>query len=296
MLPHDKPKLSFLFWNLRGGDSDTLQRCIGRLAQIGTNVFIFAECQIPRETMVRVLNGGSTSGLHRAVPCINNRLHFYSNLPLISWFDRSLSDGDGRFIAQELTVEGIGNILIFAAHFRSATNLNENARAIFVRGAARDIVKIERDAGHERSLLVGDLNLNPFDSGLTDTDALHAVMTKELAVSARTHSIRKEFSLFYNPMWAYFGDHRLAGTAEKLSRPGGTYFYPNTGDPANTFWKVYDQLLLRPSIMNCLRNLEILTSVGADSLVTPSGRPRSDKISDHLPLFFELDFRGLSNG
>ena len=52
---------------------------------------------------------------------------------------------------------------------------------------------------------------------------------------------------------------------------------------------MYDQVLLRPELMNTLRDLRILTSDGVEPLVTPNGTPKKSNASDHLPLFFQLE-------
>jgi hypothetical protein len=52
---------------------------------------------------------------------------------------------------------------------------------------------------------------------------------------------------------------------------------------------MFDQVLLRPSLMDSLAELRILDSDGQGPLVTERGRPRSSTASDHLPILFRLD-------
>jgi predicted HTH transcriptional regulator len=45
-----------------------------------------------------------------------------------------------------------------------------------------------------------------------------------------------EYSMFYNPMWLFLGDEK---------QPYGTYYH-NNGDSINTYWNLYDQVIIRP--------------------------------------------------
>jgi hypothetical protein len=139
--------------------------------------------------------------------------------------------------------------------------------------------------------LVGDLNMNPFDGGLIQTTALHAVMTEELAVSVQQLESREDYPPFYNPMWSCLGDRdgHSPNPPFRRRRPPGTYFFANTRARANHFWHMYDQVLLRPALMHSLAHLQILDSDGEIDLVTSQGRPRQDSLSDHLPIHFVLD-------
>ena len=90
----------------------------------------------------------------------------------------------------------------------------------------------------------------------------------------------EEHPFFYNPMWGCFGD-RTPG-------PPGS-FYLGTSKPVNYFWNIYDQVLLRPGLVDALRDLAILDTDGSESLLTKAGLPQTSGGSDHLPLFFQLN-------
>jgi hypothetical protein len=81
-------------------------------------------------------------------------------------------------------------------------------------------------------------------------------------------------------MWGCFGD-RTPG-------PAGTFFYP-ASSPRGYYWNVFDQVLLRPALMDALNELRILDEDGQDSLLTNRGHPRASDLSDHLPVLFRLD-------
>jgi endonuclease/exonuclease/phosphatase family metal-dependent hydrolase len=140
---------------------------------------------------------------------------------------------------------------------------------------------LEDDRDHRRTVAVGDFNMNPFEPGLVATKAFHGVMTKRLAHTVNRLSRRADYPCFYNPMWQLFGD--------RTPQPPGTHFFMNTTDVTNQFWHIYDQVLLRPALMDKLQQLHILDSDGLESLVTKEGRPRRSMFSDHLPIYFQLD-------
>jgi len=107
------------------------------------------------------------------------------------------------------------------------------------------------------------------------------VMDRRIA-SAGSRKVRgKDHMFFYNPMWSKFGD---AGAA-----PPGTYFYRD-GSDVNYFWNMFDQVLVRPSLLGSLPNdsVNIVTRIGDMDLLTDRGRPNSRVASDHLPIVCKL--------
>jgi len=83
-------------------------------------------------------------------------------------------------------------------------------------------------------------------------------------------------------MWSYFGDIS--------SGPAGTYYY-DTGTQVNFFWNMFDQVLIRPDLLDAFQNeeIKILTEVRGNSLLANSGRPDISFGSDHLPILFRLN-------
>ena len=63
-----------------------------------------------------------------------------------------------------------------------------------------------------------------------------------------------------------------------------------TSQPVTYYWNMFDQVLIRPSLIDCFRNdsLKILDSDGMQSL-TRTGRPEQGAASDHLPILFGLE-------
>ncbi len=168
-------------------------------------------------------------------------------------------------------------VLLAAVHIPGKPGWEEGDQAEAASRLAKQIASVEDKYGCKDTILVGDLNMEPFHRGVCSAYGFHGVMTKEIA-SKEARTVQGErCPFFYNPMWAHFGD-RTPG-------PPGTFYF-SSAQPGARFWHMLDQVLLRPSLMEKLKQLEILTSDGSTSLMNKRGIPEA---SDHLPVFFELD-------
>lgn len=290
--------VTFLFWNLRGNHKKSLAaraprllRSIKRFAEQGVQVFLFAEFALDAANVTDVLTSEKFGRFYQ-VPARSRRVAIFSNLASAAWSERYYDAVSDRITVQEMQVGHALGILLIGAHLDAAP-LGLAGRAEWARELAKDIRRIENDAGHSRTVLAGDLNMNPFDAGLIETSALHAVMTKSLAKSVQDLGSRKDCLPFYNPMWSYFGDWSSTTPTDAVlaDRLGGTYFYRDTNDRANHFWQVYDQVLVRPKLMDRLVRLDVIGSDGVERLTSRSGRPRSASLSDHLPVSFTIELR-----
>jgi hypothetical protein len=91
-------------------------------------------------------------------------------------------------------------------------------------------------------------------------------------------------------MWGMLGD--------LTSQPPGTYFY-DSGSEVNYYWNVYDQVLLRPSLLGFMapHPVTVVTELGGTSLLSDAGRPDRVAMSDHLPIVCHLhEFLEHANG
>ena len=92
----------------------------------------------------------------------------------------------------------------------------------------------------------------------------------------------RSYPFFYNPMWGHLGDWS--------DRPPGSYYYERA-EHVSYFWNIFDQVLIRPKLLERFRSdeLRIVDQAGDISLRTADGRPDHDTGSDHFPLLFRLD-------
>ena len=148
------------------------------------------------------------------------------------------------------------------------------------------IEEAEELVGHEHSLLIGDLNMNPFEAGTIAADCLHGVMDRKIAESRDRQVLGQRKKFFYNPMWKYYGPQLHIETS-----PPATYYY-DKNRVRELFWYMFDQVMVGPEIADRLleNELQILCYADNQSLIKERGGiPDKTDASDHLPILFKLN-------
>ena len=267
---------TFLFWNL---NRKPLQSLIATLAvQHQIDVLIFAECVIKPEVLLQSLcEAGSQYYYLPSRVC--EKIEMFTRFPSDAF---EIIIDVKRLIIQHIKVPKAKNILLAATHFPSKLHWDDASQALECVDVANRITKAEEQVGHSRTILVGDLNMNPFEDGLISAKALHAVMSRAIAEKGSRIVQGERYPFFYNPMWNFFGDVSPG--------PPGTYHYSKS-TLKTFFWNMFDQVLIRPPLLDSFSHdqLQILTTVGNISLLTKRGIPNSKLVSDHLPLLFTID-------
>ena len=145
-----------------------------------------------------------------------------------------------------------------------------------------------REAVEEREVLrsnsatiaIGDFNMSPYSRGMTDPTTLNAAACRTAAKGTRTVRSRKH-NYFFNPMWEILGSR----TADQ--QPGSFY---KRYDNSAIFWHLYDQVLLRPELVDRMvpDSPWVMTTAGTLGLVKPRWAIDS-QFSDHLPIAISLE-------
>jgi len=268
--------IRFLFWNINGKSLDSVIADLAVSHDI--DVLLLAECALPPHKMLQTLNRGGDLGF-RSTFSECERVAIYTRFSDDFIVPRSESGG---FTIRRLRLPARTEILLAAVHLPSKShwrNASQNAECIEL---GRHIREEEERAGHRRTVLVGDLNMDPFQEGVVAAPGLGAVMTRQLADREVRTVQGREYPFFYNPMWGLFGD--------ATPGPPGTYYY-GSGEHLIYFWNMFDQVLIRPELMASFRNesLRILCENGGTSFLDRRGLPDASRASDHLPIMFELD-------
>jgi len=68
-----------------------------------------------------------------------------------------------------------------AVHLSSKLYQKQDDHILYSTRLARQIGEAEQSLGHSRTLIIGDLNMNPFESGVVGAEALHGVADRRIA-------------------------------------------------------------------------------------------------------------------
>lgn len=269
--------ISFLFWNVK---RQPLRERTARLVVAhSVDVVILAECEMSSAVVSRAIND-ATGGTFRVVPGSGDELRLFGRLPSSGW--RFLLRGQLEgWLAFGLSAPDVPDILLVAAHLPSKLRTAEHDRMLVASRLAADVRQLEQQEGHARAIVVGDFNVNPFEAPVAGAGGLHGVLDARVAEREARTIYGHEYPMLYNPMWGFLGD-RTPG-------PPGTY-YRASSESVNYFWNTYDQVLVRPALIPHLSAVRVLDTDGTHSLLTPNGLPDAENGSDHLPLFFRLDW------
>lgn len=271
------PGISFLFWNVA---RRPLEHRVARIVTArGVDVVVLAEYTGTGAELTAAL-GAAGAGEYHESDGSGERLRVFSRLPRPA-LQFQFADPGGGWLIYRVIHNARPEIFLAVAHLLSKVNASGETQGLVVRTLAADLAAVEDRQGHRRTVLVGDLNMNPFEVGVAGADALHGVSTRDVALRRERVIQGRGYRMLYNPMWGCLGD-RTPG-------PPGTY-YRGAAEAVNYFWNTYDQVLVRPELIDRLSDLAVLDTDGTDSLLTRNGLPARRTISDHLPLFFRLDW------
>lgn len=188
--------MKFLFWNVKKNPVGPILSKIVEAHDV--DVVILAECRDPGEMLIE-LNDGNENQFH--LPDIPGpRVVIYTRF-LRKHIETAHSED--FFTVRLISLPETEPIILAALHLPSRlhkTDAREYQAKVAAKVSAR-IREVEREKGTSRTVLVGDLNMNPFEEGVAAADGLHAVMTRDIARKRGRKVVREFYPFFYNPMW-----------------------------------------------------------------------------------------------
>jgi hypothetical protein len=265
----------FLFWNLNKRDIPGFVRHLAW--DEGVDVLILAECTMRPERVLEHLNEERAD--YQFAWSNSDHLVFFTRF---DWRLLKPLAESNRMSIRRLSLSGQQPILVAAVHMPSKMGFSEESLVFESVQLSRMITEIEASEGHKRTILMGDLNMNPFEAGMVGArGGLNAVMSRRIAARNARIVQQEKYPFFYNPMWNFLGDR---------AETGGTFYFENA-EPVCYFWNMFDQVLLRPELLEGFvpEQVRIFTEVRGVSLLE-SGRPDREMASDHLPVMLELNF------
>ena len=267
--------LSFMFWNINR--QNVLDHVSALVAEQDVDFLLLAENGINKARLLQSLNPPGRRDYFYVPSFTRSKVDIYARFdPRFILPKHDTSRATFRRISLPLRRE----FLLCAVHLQSQLHWDEQDQTCAAAELNTTIRGIEREIGHRRTILVGDLNMNPFSDGLTYAHAFNAVRTMDIAFKRHRTISETTHPFFFNPMWKLFHDGRDA-------RPKGTYYHNPNGYPS-LHWHIFDQVLIRPDLIDSFdfENLKIITSHSGTPLVNTQGKPC---ISDHLPILFKIN-------
>jgi hypothetical protein len=266
------------FWNV--AHKVALETIAAFAHEADADILILADNDISNHGLVLALNAG-VNRFYFPDPLQSGRLTIFAR------FLQNPSDliRDDDYVAiRHYRIPPGESFLVVAAHLPSKRNRSADDQVQLATRIGRLIREAEEKVSHRRTVLIGDLNMNPFEAGVVGSEGLHAIMDRNIASRDTRRVLGEDRLFFYNPMWSFFGDHG-AGSH-------GTYFY-DSGKEVNYYWHIFDQVLIRPSLLKYIDkdSVRIMTEVAGINLLTENRRPDRRTHSDHLPLVCRLNLK-----
>ncbi len=270
---------SMLFWNIAKNKSayDNI-KCL--VENYSIDILFLAECPENISSLLSAINGIG-SGNYRIADPGTGKIRSVSRLQATDFYASKTN------LARNMTIWNLRSfdpklvfVQIAATHLPSKIGgLDPEVQAQLASKLSKEIRDYEDAEDCWNTILIGDFNMSPYETGVAAITGLGGCMTNKIAQASRTFQ-SEEVKRFYNPMWGYFGD--------RTEGPAGTYYW-SSSSPNNQHWYIFDQILLRPCLVDRLVELRILDNDGVNPLVNPKGVPTKDYVSDHLPLYCILD-------
>lgn len=266
--------LNIVFWNV-GRDPGASAALIGRLmSQERAIVGVFAEasdraeevraaCELALSRKVAIANLAPVSPWRPTV---------LTSAPTLMY--RTLRE-DSRAVFVELRLPPTPPFLLVAVHLRSQLHARAADKHLEANELREAIESVEAQRACNRTMLIGDFNLDPFDAPLVDANGLHAVFHRGVA-SRRSRNVQgKDRRFFVNCSWSKY--------RTEPQDAGGSYYYE--GGAECRHWHMFDQVMIRPELMADVptTSIDFITSIGDRSLLRNRWQIDST-VSDHLPL------------
>lgn len=263
-----------LFWNLQ---KKSLETIVGQAASL-KNLDLILTCEdvLKEEDVLAAL---LPAGKFECIPGrMNSHMKLYTKIPSKYMH---LAQEVERFQFWRFRLPAIDDFMIISFHSPLKREGTENPHAVVLAIDYRQQIDaiLKREAC-ENVVIVGDFNMNPFDSGMLSPSGFHAMVDERVVRNVDRWVFGRKRRMFYNPMWGLLGD---------INGAPGTHFYSkNALDSLQ--WHMLDQILLSPKMICRVpkHKIEIVDKLGATKLATPLGRPKK-KYSDHFPIYFEIE-------
>lgn len=149
--------MKFLFWNIK---KNLIGRILSQIvAEHRVDVVILAEC--PDQGSILLDLNSATENQFHLTDSKRTRVVIYTRFP--AEFTQS-EYHDDTLTVRNIRLPGREEILLAATHLPSKRYKSAADQAIIASRVSEEIRRVESRAGHTRTVLVGDLNMSPFET------------------------------------------------------------------------------------------------------------------------------------
>lgn len=267
--------MNIVFWNIKKNE-EIYDKVIELIKENDVDILLLCESPFG---IFSDLKKHPSFNTFRQVSDGDSKVEVYSR---VSLNDFKIQRKAKRWTGFEFVVPQKIRINLFSVHFPSKVNWSEASLALECVNFANDIKKLEKDVGHQNTILIGDFNMNPFESGMMSANGLNAIQDLEYSKSSKGRIVNGiHYDFFYNPMWSFFGD--------KIT-PYGTHYSRNS-ENISYEWNILDQVIIRPDLSEHISkdSVDIITKINGVKLDGNYFRPNTNMYSDHYPIKIHLN-------
>jgi endonuclease/exonuclease/phosphatase (EEP) superfamily protein YafD len=265
--------LRIIFWNVKGKNLNNFVCAIA--TSTNADVVILNENSVEIGETLKDLQNNVSRDFYCPQAGPKKRFHCFSrnhNLDLSEVHDGS------RTSVRKLQI-GSHRTLLALVHGVDVRNYDAETRQSVAQSLADEMRFVRQQQRISNLVLLGDFNMNPYDSVMNLAQGMNAMMTRSCIERGSRRFLDKDYDFYYNPMWSLLGDN-TAG-------PAGTVYDISGQGPYG--WSMFDQVIIHHSVVNLFHSVQILTEAGNEALMTEKGRPDAKKASDHFPILVNFD-------
>ena len=259
--------MNILFWNLKGNSiSGYIKQC---LVENSIDIALFSE-----------YNGVDFAALEREMEFDYRYIEGMGGCDKIALFISSaviatINREQSRYVLYTIQCNG-SKYIVAGVHLQDRRSNDAAVRIETVGRLMNDIKNLEQSSKCRNTIVIGDFNANPYDDEMLQMNAFHAVLFKEVIRKSETRTVSgRAYRRLYNPIIHFISEN---------NQNYGSFYYSNGS--STPVWHCLDQVLVGKALIDGIKNLQYLKSIGKVSLLKKIVPDK--KISDHLPLFVQL--------
>lgn len=163
-------------------------------------------------------------------------------------------------------------------HLQDRRNSDFNKRKELIGRLVNDIKNLEDRENCNSTIIIGDVNANPYDHELLDFNGFNAVLFKDIIKKSESITIDGiKYRRFYNPIIHFLSEDE---------KNYGSFYISNTTESNNPIWNCLDQVIVSKPLIDSVSSMRYLRKIKQKELIKKTKPDNS--ISDHLPLVVQL--------